>query len=86
MSDGIVQIPGFAVVQKDRKVIDQGGVCAYIQEGNCRYKQRKDLNCCLFCLVLFISSIYLFYKPLILYYKIEKLKMLFVELNIRFQE
>ena len=36
--------------------------------------------------VLFISSIYLFYKPLILYYKIEKLKMLFVELNIRLQE
>ena len=31
--------------------------------------------------VLFISSIYLFYKPLILYYKIEKLKILFVELN-----
>ena len=23
-----------------------GGVCAYIQEGNCRYKQLKDLNCC----------------------------------------
>ena len=30
--------------------------------------------------------IYLFYKPFILYYKIEELKMLFVELNIRLQE
>ena len=46
VSDGIVQIPRFAVVRKDRKVIDHGGVCAYIQEGNCRYKQLKDLNCC----------------------------------------
>ena len=46
MSDGVVQIPGFAVVRKDRKVIDHGGVGAYIQEGNCRYKQLKDLNCC----------------------------------------
>ena len=44
VSDGVVQIPGFAVVRKDRKVIDHGGVCAYIQEGNCRYKQLKDLN------------------------------------------
>ena len=37
--------------------------------------------------ILFIfSSIYLFYKLFILYYKIEELKMLFVELNIRLQE
>ena len=40
---------------------------------------------CLFVLFIF-SSIYLFYKPFILYYKIEELKMLFVELNIRLQE
>ena len=40
---------------------------------------------CLFYLFIF-SSIYLFYKPFILYYKIEELKMLFVELNIRLQE
>ena len=33
-------------MRKDRKVIDHGGVCAYIQEGNCRYKQLKDLNYC----------------------------------------
>ena len=46
VSDGVVQIPGFAVVRKDRKLIDHGGVCAYIQEENCRYKQLKDLNCC----------------------------------------
>ena len=46
VSDGVVQIPGFAVVRKDRKVIDHGGVNAYIQERNCRYKQLKDLNCC----------------------------------------
>ena len=46
VSDSVVQIPGFAVVRKDRKVIDHRGVCAYIQEGNCRYKQLKDLDCC----------------------------------------
>lgn len=46
VSDGVVQIPELAVVRKDRKVIDHGGVCAYIQEENCRYKQLKDLNCC----------------------------------------
>ena len=46
VSDGVVQIPRFVLVRKDRKVIDHGGVCAYIQEGNCRYKQLKDLNCC----------------------------------------
>ena len=37
------------------------------------------------CLFIF-SSIYLFYKLFILYYKIEELKMLFVELNISLQE
>ena len=37
------------------------------------------------CLFIF-SSIYLFYKPFILYHKIEELKMLIVELNIRLPE
>ena len=46
VSGGVVQIPGCAVVRRDRKVIDHGGVCAYIQEENCRCKQLKDLNCC----------------------------------------
>ena len=46
VSDGVVRIPGFALVRKDRKVIDHGGVCAYIQEENFGYKQLKDLNCC----------------------------------------
>ena len=32
------------------------------------------------------TSIYLFYKPFILYCKIEKFKKLFVELNIRLQK
>jgi len=41
-----------------------------------------DIDVCLFI----FSSIYLFYKPFILYYKIEELKMLFVELNIKLQE
>ena len=38
------------------------------------------------CLLFIFFSIYLFYKLFILYYKIEELKMLFVELNIRLQE
>ena len=47
----------------------------------------KLLSASFVCLFLFIfSSIYLFYKPFILYYKIEELKMLFVELNISLQE
>ena len=36
--------------------------------------------------ILFFSSIYLFHKSFILYYKIEKFKMLFLELNIRLQK
>ena len=39
---------------------------------------------CLF--IVYFFSIYLSYKLFILYYKIEELKMLFVELNIRLQE
>ena len=40
----------------------------------------------IYCLLFILSSIYFFYKPYKLYYKIEELKMLFVELNIRLQE
>ena len=36
--------------------------------------------------ILFFSSIYLFHKSFILYFKIEKFKMLFLELNIRLQK
>ena len=46
------------------------------------YRELFSLFVCLFI----FSSIYLFYKLFILYYKIEELKMLFVELNIRLQE
>ena len=46
------------------------------------YRELFSLFVCLFI----FSSIYLFYKPFILYYKIEELKMLFVELNIGLQE
>lgn len=34
------------MVRKERQKIDHVGVCAYIQEENCKYKQLKDLNCC----------------------------------------
>ena len=34
------------VPTRHRKVVDHGGLCAYIQEGNCRFKQLKDLSCC----------------------------------------
>ena len=46
------------------------------------YRELFSLFVCLFI----FSYIYLFYKPFILYYKIEELKMLFVELNIGLQE
>ncbi|EDO32635.1 predicted protein [Nematostella vectensis] len=46
VSDGVVHIPGYAVVRKDRKTIDHGGVCAYIRQEYCKYKHLNDLNCC----------------------------------------
>ena len=46
MSDGVVDIPDFAVLHQDRKRDSHGGVCAYIKEGYCRYKHLKELNCC----------------------------------------
>ncbi|EDO30999.1 predicted protein [Nematostella vectensis] len=46
VSDGVVHIPGYAVVRKDRKTIDHGGVCAYIRQEYCKYKHLSDLNCC----------------------------------------
>lgn len=30
--DTVVDIPGFAIVREDRKTLEHGGVCAYIQE------------------------------------------------------
>ena len=46
LSGGFSQIHGVAVVWKERQEIDPVGVCAYIPEENCKYKQLKDLNCC----------------------------------------
>ena len=46
VSDGVVDIPDFAVLHQDRKRDSHGGVCAYIKEGYCRYKHLKELNCC----------------------------------------
>ena len=48
--------------------------------------EERDRVCLFLFLFVYFSSIYLFYKPVILYYNIEELKMLFVELNIRLQE
>ena len=45
VSDGVVDIPDFAVLRQDRKRDLHGGVCAYIKEGYCRYKHLKELNC-----------------------------------------
>ena len=46
VSDGVVDIPDFAVLRQDRKRDSHGGVCAYIKEDYCRYKHLKELNCC----------------------------------------
>ena len=43
--DSVVQIPGYAVMQ-EWQAIDHNGVCTYVQEEYCKYKQSKDLNCC----------------------------------------
>ena len=39
VADGVVDIPGFTVVRHDRQERMHGGVCAYIREGEYRYKQ-----------------------------------------------
>ena len=44
--DTVVDIPGFAIVREDRKTLEHGGVCVYIQEKRCKYKQLNDLKCC----------------------------------------
>ena len=46
VTDGVVDIPDFAVLRRDRKRESHGGVCAYAKEGYCRYEHLKELNCC----------------------------------------
>ena len=46
VTDGVVDIPDFALLHQDRKRESHGGVCAYIKEGYCRYNYLKQLNCC----------------------------------------
>ena len=46
ISDGVIDIPDFTVLHRDRVNEDHGGVCAYIKDGECKYKQLNDLKCC----------------------------------------
>ena len=43
MSDGVIDIPDFAVLRLDRKRDSHGDVCAYIKEGYCRYKLLRPI-------------------------------------------
>ena len=43
MSDGVIDIPDFAVLRLDRKRDSHGGVCTYIKEGYCRYKLLRPI-------------------------------------------
>ena len=43
MSDGVIDIPDFAVLHLDRKRDSHRGVCAYIKEGYCRYKLLRPI-------------------------------------------
>ncbi|EDO42602.1 predicted protein, partial [Nematostella vectensis] len=45
VSDGVINIPDFSVVRRDRMEQMHGGVCAYIKDG-CRFQHLKELNCC----------------------------------------
>ncbi|XP_048587796.1 uncharacterized protein LOC5511459 [Nematostella vectensis] len=45
VSDGVINIPDFSVVRRDRVEQMHGGVCAYIKDG-CRFQHLKELNCC----------------------------------------
>ena len=46
ISDGVVSIPNFAVIRKDRQSDSHGGVCAYINEEQCKHKVLDELHCC----------------------------------------
>lgn len=46
ISDGVISIPNFALVRRDRKTDNHGGVCAYIKEEQCKYKVLDELYCC----------------------------------------
>ena len=45
VTDGVINIPDFAVLRRDRKEESHGGVCAYIKEDYHRYKHLKELDC-----------------------------------------
>ncbi|XP_068691562.1 uncharacterized protein [Montipora foliosa] len=46
ISDSVVSIPDFVVIRKDRHLDSHGGVCAYVKEGQCKYKVLDELQCC----------------------------------------
>ena len=43
--DSVVDIPGYKVFRKDRKILQHGGVCIYLKDG-ISYKILEDLRCC----------------------------------------
>ena len=46
VSDGVVSIPDLVFIRKDGHLDSHGGVCAYVKEGQCKYKVLDELQCC----------------------------------------
>ena len=46
ISESVVSIPGSTVLRRDRQRDQHGGVCVYIKDDKCNFKQINELNCC----------------------------------------
>lgn len=46
IADGVVHIPGYSIIRRDRKVVEHGGVCLYIKDGYSKYHVIDKLKCC----------------------------------------
>ena len=46
IADGVVHIPGYSFIHRDREVVEHGGVCLYIKDGYPKYHVIDRLTCC----------------------------------------
>ncbi|XP_068680297.1 uncharacterized protein [Montipora foliosa] len=46
IADGVIHIPGFSIIRRDREVVEHGGVCLYMKEGYSKYHVIDRLKCC----------------------------------------
>ena len=46
ISEGVVNIPGFTIIRRDKVVNTHGSVCFYIKDCYIKYKVLQELMCC----------------------------------------